>query len=75
LLPEIALTTQLVGRLRAYFGIECSCIFLNIAATSEWKFGNKFLRNLKSTDSNRASIILPFADFLGFVDEEHEQTN
>jgi primosomal protein N' (replication factor Y) len=34
LLPEIALTTQLVGRLRTYFGNKVAVFILNTATTN-----------------------------------------
>lgn len=78
LLPEIALTTQLVTRLTAHFG--------NKVAVFHSKYNNNervevWLQSLEKSDKAqiiigaRSALFLPFND-LGFIiiDEEHEQT-
>ena len=77
LLPEIALTTQLVGRLVAYFGNRVAVFhskYNNNERAEVWK------RVLENSDKARiiigarSALFLPFSN-LGFiiVDEEHEQ--
>lgn len=78
LLPEIALTTQLVGRLRAYFGDKVAVFhskYNNNERVEVWK---QVLENSPKTQiliGARSALFLPFYQ-LGFiiVDEEHEQT-
>jgi primosomal protein N' (replication factor Y) len=77
LLPEIALTTQLV-RLRAYFGNKVAVFHSKYSNNERVEVWNQVLNG-----SEKAQIVieqgrrcfLPFAN-LGFiiVDEEHEQT-
>jgi primosomal protein N' (replication factor Y) len=75
LLPEIALTTQLVGRLRTYFG--------KVAVFHSKYSNNERLKFEPSSDQfEKAQVVIEqgrlyFAFYnLGFiiVDEEHEQT-
>ena len=76
LLPEIALTTQLVGRLQEYFG-EQVAVFHSRYSTNErvevWY--NMLEKSLKAqvVIGARSSIFLPFHNLgLVIVDEEHE---
>jgi primosomal protein N' (replication factor Y) len=78
LLPEIALTTQLVGRLRAHFGNKVAIFHSKYSNNERVEVWNQVLN--KSVKAQivigaRSAIFLPFQD-LGFVivDEEHEQT-
>jgi primosomal protein N' (replication factor Y) len=78
LLPEIALTTQLVGRLRTYFGDKVAVFhskYNNNERVEVWK---QVLENSPKAQiiiGARSALFLPF-QHLGFiiVDEEHEQT-
>lgn len=78
LLPEIALTTQLINRLRNYFG-EKVIVFHSKYSVNERVevyqnvLGNK--ENARIVIGVRSSIFLPFHDLgLIIVDEEHEST-
>jgi primosomal protein N' (replication factor Y) len=78
LLPEIALTTQLVGRLRAYFGNKVAVYHSKYNNNERVEVWNQVLQNSEKAQiviGARSALFLPFAD-LGFVivDEEHEQT-
>ena len=78
LLPEIALTTQLVSRLTAHFG--------NKVAVFHSKYNNNervevWLQSLEKSEKAqiiigaRSALFLPFNDLgLIIIDEEHEQT-
>lgn len=78
LLPEIALTTQLVGRLRAYFGNKVAVFHSKYNNNERVEVWNQVLQNSEKAQiviGARSALFLPFTD-LGFVivDEEHEQT-
>jgi primosomal protein N' (replication factor Y) len=78
LLPEIALTTQLVGRLRAHFGNKVAVFHSKYNNNERVEVWNQVLQNSEKAQiviGARSALFLPFAD-LGFVivDEEHEQT-
>ncbi|MEZ7504901.1 primosomal protein N' [Flavobacterium sp. Arc2] len=78
LLPEIALTTQLVGRLRAYFGNKVAVFHSKYSNNERVEVWNQVLKNSEKAQiviGARSALFLPFAN-LGFiiVDEEHEQT-
>jgi primosomal protein N' (replication factor Y) len=78
LLPEIALTTQLVERLRAYFGNKVAVFHSKYNNNERVEVWNQVLQNSEKAQiviGARSALFLPFAD-LGFVivDEEHEQT-
>jgi primosomal protein N' (replication factor Y) len=78
LLPEIALTTQMVGRLRAYFGNRVAVFHSKYSSNERVEVWKQVLRNSEKAQiviGARSALFLPFAD-LGFVivDEEHEQT-
>lgn len=78
LLPEIALTTQLVGRLRSYFGNKVAVFHSKYNNNERIEVWNQVLQNSDKAQvviGARSALFLPFHD-LGFiiVDEEHEQT-
>jgi primosomal protein N' (replication factor Y) len=78
LLPEIALTTQLVGRLRAHFGNKVAVFHSKYSNNERVEVWNQVLVNAEKAQiviGARSALFLPFSD-LGFViiDEEHEQT-
>ena len=78
LLPEIALTTQLVSRLRVHFGNQVAVFhskYSNNERVEVWK------QVLDKSDKSqivigaRSALFLPFSNLgLIIVDEEHEQT-
>ena len=78
LLPEIALTTQLVGRLTAHFGNQVAVFhskYTNHERVEVWKqvLGNS--PKAKIVIGARSALFLPFRDLgLVIIDEEHEQT-
>ncbi|MCF7567826.1 primosomal protein N' [Sabulilitoribacter arenilitoris] len=85
LLPEIALTTQLVARLQKYFGEQVSIFHSKYSAHERVEVWNNVLHNSASASplsskakivlGARSSIFLPFNDLgLIVVDEEHEQS-
>ncbi|SHJ08937.1 replication restart helicase PriA [Algibacter luteus] len=78
LLPEIALTTQLVTRLQNYFGEQVSVFHSKYSAHERVEVWNHVLRNsakAKIVLGARSSIFLPFNNLgLIIVDEEHEQS-
>jgi primosomal protein N' (replication factor Y) len=78
LLPEIALTTQLVGRLRTYFGNKVAVFHSKYNNNERIEVWNQVLTNSEKAQvviGARSALFLPFHN-LGFiiVDEEHEQT-
>lgn len=78
LLPEIALTTQLVQRLTAYFGNEVAVFHSKYTNNERIEVWNQVLENspkAKVVIGVRSALFLPFLN-LGciIVDEEHEQT-
>ena len=78
LLPEIALTTQLVGRLSAYFGNKVAVFHSKYNNNERIEVWNQVLQNSDKAQvviGARSALFLPFHT-LGFiiVDEEHEQT-
>jgi len=78
LLPEIALTTQLVGRLRAHFGNKVAVFHSKYSNNERVEVWNQVLDKSDKAQiiiGARSALFLPFQD-LGFVivDEEHEQT-
>ena len=78
LLPEIALTTQLVTRLQNYFGEQVAVFHSKYSAHERVEVYNHVLENsakAKIILGARSSIFLPFHDLgLIIVDEEHEQS-
>lgn len=78
LLPEIALTTQLVGRLRIFFGNKVAVFHSKYSNNERVEVWNQVLVNSEKAQvvlGARSSLFLPFYN-LGFIiiDEEHEQT-
>jgi primosomal protein N' (replication factor Y) len=78
LLPEIALTTQLVTRLRLYFGDKIAVFhskFNNNERIEVWQNVLQQSANAQIIIGARSALFLPFQD-LGaiIIDEEHEQT-
>ncbi|MCW2118865.1 primosomal protein N' [Flavobacterium sp. 7A] len=78
LLPEIALTTQLVGRLRTYFGNKVAVFnskYNNNERVEVWKQVLQRAEKAQIVIGSRSSLFLPFQDLgLVVIDEEHEQT-
>lgn len=78
LLPEIALTTQLVTRLQNYFGEQVAVFHSKYSAHERVEVYNNVLGNATKAKiilGARSSIFLPFHDLgLIIVDEEHEQS-
>jgi len=76
LLPEIALTTQLITRLQQYFGDKISVFHSKYSLNERVEVWKNLLHKKKKTQiilGARSSVFLPF-DNLGLiiVDEEHE---
>ncbi|CAH0335593.1 primosomal protein N' [Flavobacterium sp. CECT 9288] len=78
LLPEIALTTQLVGRLRAYFGNKVAVFHSKYNNNERIEVWNQVLQKSDKAQvviGARSALFLPFQNLgLLIVDEEHEQT-
>ena len=78
LLPEIALTTQLVSRLTAHFGNKVAVFHSKYSNNERVEVWNQVLDNsdkAKIVIGARSSLFLPFSNLgLIVVDEEHEQT-
>jgi len=78
LLPEIALTTQLVGRLRDYFGNKVAVFHSKYSNNERVEVWQQVLENSLKAQiviGARSSLFLPFSNLgLVIVDEEHEQT-
>lgn len=78
LLPEIALTTQLVGRLTSYFGNQVAVFhskYTNNERVEVWKQVLENSPKAKIIIGARSALFLPFQDLgLVIIDEEHEQT-
>ncbi len=78
LLPEIALTTQLVGRLQNYFGAQVALFHSKYSSHERVEVWNNVLQNEKKAQiilGARSSVFLPFKTLgLIIVDEEHEQS-
>ncbi len=78
LLPEIALTTQLVSRLRKHFGNEVAVYHSKYNQNERIEVWNQVLHQsekAKIVIGARSALFLPFQDLgLVLVDEEHEQT-
>jgi len=78
LLPEIALTTQLVNRLQNYFGEQVAVFHSKYSVHERVEVWNNVLNNsvkAKIILGARSSIFLPFHKLgLIIVDEEHEQS-
>jgi len=78
LLPEIALTTQLVSRLQNYFGEKVAIFHSKYSSHERVEVWNNVLHNAKKAQivlGARSSVLLPFTQLgLIIVDEEHEQS-
>lgn len=78
LVPEIALTTQLVNRLQNYFGKQVSVYHSRYSLNERVEVWNNMLNNSGKTKiiiGARSSVLLPFNNLgLIIVDEEHEQS-
>ena len=74
LLPEIALTTQLIERLRQYFGNKIGIYHSRFSDNERAEVWNKVLkREYNIVLGARSSVFLPFSDLgLIVVDEEQE---
>lgn len=76
MLPEIALTTQLIKRLQVYFGEHVSVFHSRYTVAERVEVWNNVLNNQKKAQiiiGARSSLFLPFSN-LGciVIDEEHE---
>ncbi len=76
LLPEIALTTQLIERLRKYFGNKIGIYHSKFSDNERAEVWNKVLKNeYKVLLGARSAVFLPFSNLgLIVVDEEHENS-
>jgi len=78
LLPEIALTTQLVSRLTAYFGNQVAVFhskYNNNERVEVWQQVLAGSEKAQIVIGARSALFLPFSKLgLIIVDEEHEQT-
>jgi len=76
LLPEIALTTQLIERLQYYFGEYLSVFHSKYSMNERVEVWNNVLENKQKAQlilGARSSMFLPFSNLgLIIVDEEHE---
>jgi primosomal protein N' (replication factor Y) len=76
LLPEIALTTQLIGRLKQYFGGKISVFHSKYSMNERVEVYNNVLKGKEKAQivlGARSSLFLPFSNLgLIIVDEEHE---
>ena len=76
LLPEIALTTQIISRLQNYFGNQISVFHSKYSMNERVEVWNNVLENKPKAQiilGARSSIFLPFSNLgLIVVDEEHE---
>ena len=76
LLPEIALTTQIITRLEFYFGNQISVFHSKYSMNERVEVWNNVLENKTKAQiilGARSSIFLPFSNLgLIVVDEEHE---
>jgi primosomal protein N' (replication factor Y) len=78
LLPEIALTTQLISRLQAYFGEKVAVYHSKYNVQERVEVWNNVLDNKPIAQiviGARSALFLPFRDLgLVIVDEEHESS-
>ena len=78
LVPEIALTSQLVHRLQRYFGNQIAVYHSRYTQNERLEVWNHVLNNSDSARviiGARSSVLLPFSNLgLVIVDEEHEQS-
>lgn len=78
LLPEIALTTQLVQRLQDYFEEKVAVFHSRYSGNERVEVWNNLLNNSEKAQvviGARSALLLPFSNLgLIIVDEEHEQS-
>ncbi|WP_412560431.1 primosomal protein N' [Winogradskyella sp. MIT101101] len=78
LLPEIALTTQLVQRLQDYFGEKVAVFHSRYSGNERVEVWHHLLNNSEKAQvviGARSALLLPFSNLgLIIVDEEHEQS-
>ncbi|WP_232217116.1 primosomal protein N' [Winogradskyella sp. J14-2] len=78
LLPEIALTTQLVQRLQDYFGEKVAVFHSRYSGNERVEVWHNLKNNLEKAQlviGARSALLLPFSNLgLIIVDEEHEQS-
>jgi len=78
LVPEIALTSQLVQRLQKYFGNQIAVYHSRYSQNERVEVWNHVLNqseNARVVIGARSSVFLPFSNLgLVIVDEEHEQS-
>ncbi|MBP2832093.1 primosomal protein N' [Aquimarina sp. U1-2] len=78
LLPEIALTTQLISRLQAYFGEQLTVYHSKYSINERveaWNNSKDNKRKAQFVIGARSAIFLPFVNLgLIIIDEEHEST-
>ena len=73
LVPEIALTTQLVQRMAAYFGNEVSVYHSSIGSNHKIDLWHEIKNGKPLVIGARSSVFLPFKDLkLIIIDEEHD---
>ena len=76
LVPEIALTTQLIERLQRYFGNQIAVFHSKYSLNERVEVWNNILHNSAKAQlilGARSSLFLPFSEVgLVIVDEEHE---
>jgi primosomal protein N' (replication factor Y) len=76
LLPEIALTTQIVARIKLYFGHKIGVYHSKFNDNERVEIWNKVLNGAYQVVLGaRSAVLLPFSDLkLVVVDEEHENS-
>ena len=78
LLPEIALTTQLIGRLQNYFGEKVAVYHSKYSTQERVEVWQNLIANKPKTQiviGARSALFLPFTNLgLVIVDEEHESS-
>ncbi|ADV47392.1 primosomal protein N' [Cellulophaga algicola DSM 14237] len=78
LLPEIALTTQLISRLQEYFGEKVAVYHSKYSVQERVEVWNNVLANKAKAQiviGARSALFMPFADLgLVIIDEEHESS-
>jgi primosomal protein N' (replication factor Y) len=76
LLPEIALTTHIIGRLQEYFGDRISVFHSRYSVDERVEVWNNLVEQKPKTDiilGARSSLLLPFENLgLIIIDEEHD---
>lgn len=76
MLPEIALTTQIIERLRKHFGSEIGVFHSRLTPAARREVWKKVMDgSLRAVLGVRSSLFLPFGDLgLIIVDEEHDSS-